>query len=247
MIPHRLLPPLLLTLLLAARPGGALAQCPGCGQGVQTGCPGGCAEEEDGGPPTEGCAEAGGCLRREGQQCGVYTPNCAPGLQCQPPEEDQAPLRALLLGRGRCRRARTPSASSSSVHLVAVGENPKESKPQAGTTRSQDVNRRDPQKSPGTSTTPSRPNPGGVQDTEMGPCRRHLDSVLQQLQTEVFRGAHTLYVPNCDHRGFYRKRQCRSSQGQRRGPCWCVDRMGQPLAGSPDGDGNAPCPSGSSG
>uniref|UniRef100_A0A5G2QPS4 Insulin-like growth factor-binding protein 6 n=1 Tax=Sus scrofa TaxID=9823 RepID=A0A5G2QPS4_PIG len=80
-----------------------------------------------------------------------------------------------------------------------------------------------------------------------GPCRRHLDSVLQQLQTEVFRGAHTLYVPNCDHRGFYRKRQCRSSQGQRRGPCWCVDRMGQPLAGSPDGDGNAPCPSGSSG
>nr|pir insulin-like growth factor-binding protein 6 - pig (fragments) [Sus scrofa domesticus] len=54
------------------------AQCPGCGQGVQTGCPGGCAEEEDGG---------------EGQQCGVYTPNCAPGLQCQPPEEDQAPLR----------------------------------------------------------------------------------------------------------------------------------------------------------
>lgn len=112
MIPHRLLPPLLLTLLLAARPGGALAQCPGCGQGVQTGCPGGCAEEEDGGPPTEGCAEAGGCLRREGQQCGVYTPNCAPGLQCQPPEEDQAPLRALLLGRGRCRRARTPSGES---------------------------------------------------------------------------------------------------------------------------------------
>lgn len=50
---------------------------------------------------------------------------------------------------------------------MAVGENPKESKPQAGTTRSQDVNRRDPQKSPGTSTTPSRPNPGGVQDTEM--------------------------------------------------------------------------------
>lgn len=112
MTPHRLLPPLLLTLLLAARPGGALARCPGCGQGAQAGCPGGCAAEEGAGHPAEGCAEAGGCLRREGQQCGVYTPNCAPGLQCQPPEEDQAPLRALLLGRGRCRPARAPTGES---------------------------------------------------------------------------------------------------------------------------------------
>lgn len=112
MTPHRLLPPLLLLTLLAARPGGALARCPGCGQGVQAGCPGGCVEEEDTGLPAEGCAEAGGCLRREGQQCGVYTPNCAPGLQCQPPEEDEAPLRALLLGRGRCRPARAPTGES---------------------------------------------------------------------------------------------------------------------------------------
>lgn len=110
MTPQRLLPPLLLlTLMLAARSGGALARCPGCGQGVQAGCPGDCVEEEDAGLQAEGCAEAGSCLRREGQQCGVYTPNCAPGLQCQPPEEEEAPLRALLLGRGRCRRARVRS------------------------------------------------------------------------------------------------------------------------------------------
>lgn len=51
--------------------------------------------------------------------------------------------------------------------LVALGENLKESKPQAGTTRSQDVNRRDQQRNTGTSTTPARPNPGSVQDTEM--------------------------------------------------------------------------------
>lgn len=114
MTPPRLLPPLLLlTLLLAARSGAALARCPGCGQGVQAGCPGACVEEEDGGPPAaEGCTEAGGCLRREGQPCGVYTPNCVPGLQCHPPEEDEAPLRALLLGRGRCRRARGPPGES---------------------------------------------------------------------------------------------------------------------------------------
>lgn len=235
MTPCRLLPPLLLlTLLLAALPTGALAQCPGCGQGVQAGCPGGCVQEDEG-PPAEGCEEPGACLRREGQQCGVYTPNCASGLQCQPLKDEEAPLRALLLGRGRCRPAR------------AATENSKENKPQGGTTHPQDVNRRDHQKNPGTSTTPARHNSGGVQETEMGPCRRHLDSVLQQLQTEVFRGSHTLYVPNCDHRGFYRKRQCRSSQGQRRGPCWCVDRMGQPLPGSPDGNGSSLCHTGSSG
>ena len=58
------------------------------------------------------------------------------------------------------------------IPLVAVGENPKESKPQAGTTRQQDMNRRDQQRNQGTSTTSARPNPGGVQDTEMVRLRR---------------------------------------------------------------------------
>ncbi|XP_040833809.1 insulin-like growth factor-binding protein 6 [Ochotona curzoniae] len=222
---------LLLILLLAARAAGASARCRGCGQGAQAACPEGCVEE-DGAPPAERCTEARSCPRREGQPCGVYTPACAPGLQCLPPKEE-APLRALLQGRGSCRQARAPSE-----------ENPKDNKPQAGATRPQDVNRKDQQRHSGTSA--ARTNAGGIQDSEMGPCRRHLDTVLQQLQTEIFRGTQPLYVPNCDHRGFYRKRQCRSSQGQRRGPCWCVDRMGQHLTGSPDGNGSVSCPSGGS-
>ncbi|KAM6215950.1 LOW QUALITY PROTEIN: insulin-like growth factor-binding protein 6 [Rhynchocyon petersi] len=225
-------PLLLLTVLLAARPGGAVAQCPGCGQGVQAGCAGACVEEEDRELPADRCTEPGGCFRRKGEQCGVYTPLCASGLQCRPPEKDEAPLRALLLGRGRCQRPRAPTGET------------KENKPYAGATHAQDGNRRDQDRNLGTSTTPARPNAGGIQDSEMGPCRKHLESVLQQLQTEVFHGSHTLYVPNCDHRGFYRKRQCRSSQGQRRGPCWCVDRMGQPLQ---DSNGSSACPVGSSG
>ncbi|XP_048219723.1 insulin-like growth factor-binding protein 6 [Perognathus longimembris pacificus] len=238
MTPYGLLPPLLLlTLLLAAHPESALARCPGCRQAVQEGCPGGCLEEEAAKKPAmEGCAETGDCVRREGQLCGVYTPYCTPGLQCQPTKDEETPLRALLLGRGRCLPVRKPS-----------GENPKESKPHRGATRSQGLNRRDQQRNPEASSTPSRPNPGGVQDTDMGPCRRHLDSVLQQLQTEIFRGTQPLYVPNCDHQGFYQKHQCRSSRGHRRGPCWCVDRMGQPLPGSPDGDGSFLCPTGNSG
>ncbi|GAB1299905.1 Insulin-like growth factor-binding protein 6 [Apodemus speciosus] len=87
-------------------------------------------------------------------------------------------------------------------------ETTKESKPHGGASRSRDTSHRDRQKNPRTSAAPIRPNP--VQDSEMGPCRRHLDSVLQQLQTEVFRGgARGLYVPNCDLRGFYRKQQRR--------------------------------------
>uniref|UniRef100_A0A8D2DSF8 IGFBP N-terminal domain-containing protein n=1 Tax=Sciurus vulgaris TaxID=55149 RepID=A0A8D2DSF8_SCIVU len=112
MTPYRLLPPLLLlTLLLASRPTGALAQCPGCGQGMQEGCPGGCVQEDER-PPAEDCEEAGGCLRREGQQCGVYTPNCVSGLQCQPHKDEEAPLRALLLGRGRCSPVRAATGES---------------------------------------------------------------------------------------------------------------------------------------
>lgn len=100
---------LLLTLLLAAGSGSALTRCLGCGPGVQTNCRGGCVEEEDAGSHAEGCAEAGGCLRREGQSCGVYIPKCAPGLQCQPRENEETPLRALLMGQGRCQRSRGPS------------------------------------------------------------------------------------------------------------------------------------------
>ncbi|XP_036064494.1 insulin-like growth factor-binding protein 6 isoform X2 [Onychomys torridus] len=211
-------PLLLLTLLLAAGSGSALTR------GVQTSCRGGCAEEEDAGSPAEGCAEAGGCLRREGQPCGVYIPKCAPGLQCQPRENEETPLRALLMGQGRCHRPRVPSE-----------ETTKESKPHGGASRQRDASHRDRQKNPGSSTT-------------AGPCRRHLDSVLQQLQTEVFRGgAQGIYVPNCDLRGFYRKQQCRSSQGNRRGPCWCVDPMGRPLPVSPDGHGSSQCSAKSTG
>lgn len=105
--------PTLLLLLLAVGTGSALAGCPGCGPGVQPGCRGGCTEEGDAESPADaGCAEGGGCLRREGQPCGVYIPKCAPGLQCQPREDEEMPLKALLAGQGRCQRARGPAGES---------------------------------------------------------------------------------------------------------------------------------------
>ncbi|XP_014851705.1 PREDICTED: insulin-like growth factor-binding protein 6 [Poecilia mexicana] len=37
-----------------------------------------------------------------GEPCGVYTLSCAPGLRCEPPQDEPRPLRALLEGRGVC-------------------------------------------------------------------------------------------------------------------------------------------------
>ncbi|XP_006095780.2 insulin-like growth factor-binding protein 6 [Myotis lucifugus] len=219
--------------------GAALARCPGCGQGGRKRVVQGAARQRRGArqPRRRDVRRAGGCLRREGAAVRGLHPLTAP-QDCSVSRRRKTRLlcgRCCWAGAAAARRARP------------TGGNPKESKPQVGTTRQQDTNRRDQQRNLGTSTTPARPNPGGVQDTEMGPCRKHLDSVLRQLQTEIFRGSQTLYVPNCDHRGFYRKRQCRSSQGQRRGPCWCVDRMGQPLPASADSNGGSSCSAGSSG
>ncbi|KAJ0068562.1 hypothetical protein NL108_009666 [Boleophthalmus pectinirostris] len=37
-----------------------------------------------------------------GEQCGIYTLKCAPGLKCKAPKDEAKPLRALLEGRGTC-------------------------------------------------------------------------------------------------------------------------------------------------
>ncbi|XP_038608059.1 insulin-like growth factor-binding protein 6 [Tachyglossus aculeatus] len=214
---------LLLPLALAAplAPLAPLSPRPACGQGAP--------------PPSGGCrpgdeAGDGGGPRRLGQPCGVYTASCGPGLQCRPPPRDGAPLRALLLGRGRCQPgdrgapAPPPEGPDPTGPQDEGGERAREAAP-AG-------------EGAGAGT-------AGDKDPEMGPCRRHLDAVLRRLQAAVFRGG-DLYIPNCDHRGHYRRRQCKSSTGQRRGPCWCVDRKGQPVPSPAGPDSPSVCPPGPS-
>uniref|UniRef100_A0A667WI79 Insulin-like growth factor binding protein 5a n=1 Tax=Myripristis murdjan TaxID=586833 RepID=A0A667WI79_9TELE len=66
-----------------------------------------------------------------------------------------------------------------------------------------------------------------------GPCRRRLDNLIQSMKdtSQVF--ALTLYVPNCDKKGFFKRKKCRKSpsRGRKRGICWCVDRFGVRLPG----------------
>uniref|UniRef100_W5M8V1 Insulin-like growth factor binding protein 6b n=1 Tax=Lepisosteus oculatus TaxID=7918 RepID=W5M8V1_LEPOC len=73
------------------------------------------------------------------------------------------------------------------------------------------------------------------------PCRRLLNSVLESLKLTVIQSPKDIYIPNCDTRGFYRKNQCRSSKGTRRGECWCVDELGQPLTSPDRGDASLQC------
>ncbi|XP_030627226.1 insulin-like growth factor-binding protein 3 [Chanos chanos] len=66
-------------------------------------------------------------------------------------------------------------------------------------------------------------------ETEYGPCRREIESLLKSLKISSVLNPRGFRIPNCDRKGFYKKKQCRPSKGRRRGYCWCVDKYGQPL------------------
>ncbi|XP_041647380.1 insulin-like growth factor-binding protein 3 [Cheilinus undulatus] len=68
-------------------------------------------------------------------------------------------------------------------------------------------------------------------ETEYGPCRREMESILSSLKISNVLNPRGFRIPNCDRKGFYKKKQCRPSKGRRRGYCWCVDKYGQSLPG----------------
>ncbi|XP_039703046.1 insulin-like growth factor-binding protein 3 [Pteropus medius] len=69
-------------------------------------------------------------------------------------------------------------------------------------------------------------------ETEYGPCRREMEDALNRLKFLDVLSPRGIHIPNCDKRGFYKRKQCRPSKGRKRGFCWCVDKYGQPLPGS---------------
>ncbi|XP_044776011.1 insulin-like growth factor-binding protein 3 isoform X1 [Neomonachus schauinslandi] len=64
-----------------------------------------------------------------------------------------------------------------------------------------------------------------------GPCRREVEDTLNRLKFLDMLSPRGIHIPNCDRKGFYKKKQCRPSKGRKRGFCWCVDKYGQPLPG----------------
>lgn len=92
---------------------------------------------------------------------------------------------------------------------------------------------------------PQRPPVSGVDTTfdelEKGPCRKRQNAVLQRLELIVFQPNPDIYIPNCDTRGFYRRKQCRSSKQMQRGHCWCVDEDGRLLPSHSRENGTVQC------
>ncbi|KAL6483520.1 hypothetical protein MHYP_G00083920 [Metynnis hypsauchen] len=88
---------------------------------------------------------------------------------------------------------------------------------------------------------PAGPHPSHSSEIDKAPCRKLLNAVLRSLELTVFQSDRDIYIPNCDTRGFYRKKQCRSSKGMQRGHCWCVDELGVTIPSRVGEDGALPC------
>ncbi|XP_024126463.1 insulin-like growth factor-binding protein 6 [Oryzias melastigma] len=73
-------------------------------------------------------------------------------------------------------------------------------------------------------------DPSPAKEQNEAPCRKLLTTLMRGLHAHVFQSHHDIYMPNCDKRGFFRKKQCWSSGGKWRGKCWCVDENGTPIS-----------------
>ncbi|KAE8298698.1 Insulin-like growth factor-binding protein 6 [Larimichthys crocea] len=95
--------------------------------------------------------------------------------------------------------------------------------------------------SAGTTESPHTAVPTPTEDPEEAPCRKLLTTLIKGLDDNVFGSHHDIYMPNCDKRGFFRKKQCWSSRGKRRGKCWCVDQNGMPVTSNTKQRGGLSC------
>ncbi|EPQ18074.1 Insulin-like growth factor-binding protein 3 [Myotis brandtii] len=79
---------------------------------------------------------------------------------------------------------------------------------------------------------------------EYGPCLREMKDMLILLRSVSTLSPRGVQLPNCDKKGFYKKKQCRPAKGRKRGLCWCVDKYGLPLPGhDPSGKPDVHCDS----
>ncbi|XP_009870312.1 PREDICTED: insulin-like growth factor-binding protein 5, partial [Apaloderma vittatum] len=79
------------------------------------------------------------------------------------------------------------------------------------------------------------------QEFELGPCRRHMEASLQELKSSQRMVPRAVHLPNCDRKGFYKRKQCKPSRGRKRGLCWCVDKYGMKLPGTDFLSGDLQC------
>ncbi|XP_040214133.1 insulin-like growth factor-binding protein 5 [Rana temporaria] len=207
-----------------------------------------------------GCGCCMTCALAEGQSCGVYTERCAGGLRCLPKQGEEKPLHALLHGRGVClnekiyrdqvkiereSREEDPTTSETeetyptkprkrgqgvSDHKAIALNNFRQKKQSASRIVSVENNKGQTHSLPEYSI-----------ESEMGPCRRQMETVMQDMKMSHRVYPRAFYIPNCDRKGFFKRKQCKPSRGRKRGICWCVDKYGLKLPGSDYAAGDLQC------
>ncbi|XP_028321985.1 insulin-like growth factor-binding protein 5a [Gouania willdenowi] len=233
--------------------GASYVPCAPCDQKAVSMCPPvplGCQLVKE---PGCGCCLT--CALEEGQPCGVYTGPCTRGLRCLPKHGEEKPLHALLHGRGLCKNEkmhkmlRSPKDGQSDASLRVpepaqtkvplYGDHISSRKAQAmkqAKDRKKQLARLGPASNLDfSSLTLDKLEP------EFGPCRRRLDNLIQSMKDTSRVMALSLYIPNCDKKGFFKRKQCKPSRGRKRGICWCVDRFGVKVPGINYAGGDLQC------
>ncbi|KAG9333834.1 hypothetical protein JZ751_010051 [Albula glossodonta] len=257
----------LAALSLFTRPAeavGPVVRCEPCDVASTSLCkpvPSDCAERVR--EPGCGCCMT--CALAEGESCGIYTRRCGTGLTCLHRPGETKPLLALLEGRGRCSGSTSDNGNGFSVEdnttvvdRSASGSGAQDEDGQqrvpnpkvaALHPRSEAIRKDQSEKSQrykgkplsvGVSADVQNLSFKSKEEGEYGPCRREMESVLKSLKFAAVINPQSLCIPNCDKKGFYKKKQCRPSRGRRRGHCWCVDRYGKPLPGLSGKEGGGP-------
>ncbi|XP_044044335.1 insulin-like growth factor-binding protein 5a [Siniperca chuatsi] len=248
---------LVVPLLIITGCGSSYVPCQPCDQKALSMCPPvpvGCQLVKE---PGCGCCLT--CALEEGQPCGVYTGPCTRGLRCLPKNGEEKPLHALLHGRGVCRNEKLykllhPSKDGES-HDDAMLPVPESMLPQTKVPLYGDhISRRKAQamqhakdrKKQLSKLGPTRnsdfsPLSLDKLEPEFGPCRRRLDNLIQSMKDTSRVLSLSLHIPNCDKKGFFKRKQCKPSLGRRRGICWCVDRFGVKIHGINYAGGDLQC------
>ncbi|XP_058478048.1 insulin-like growth factor-binding protein 5a [Solea solea] len=226
--------------------GASYVPCEPCDQKARSMCPPvpvGCQLVKE---PGCGCCLT--CALEEGQPCGVYTGPCTRGLRCLPKNGEEKPLHALLHGRGVCRNEKLykllhPKDDSQDGALLPVPESvlPQTKVPLFGRDHISSRKAKAMKQAKDRKKQLARLGPASnldfsplsldKLDPEFGPCRRRLDNLIQSMKDSSRVLALSLYIPNCDKKGFFKRKQCKPSRGRKRGICWCVDRFGVKIPG----------------
>ncbi|KAK9523987.1 hypothetical protein VZT92_017858 [Zoarces viviparus] len=249
---------LVVPLLSITGCGSSYVPCQPCDQKAQSMCPPvpvGCHLVKE---PGCGCCLT--CALEEGQPCGVYTGPCTRGLRCLPKNGEEKPLHALLHGRGVCRNEKLyklmHTLKDGESHDDAVLPVPEPMQPQTkaplygrdhiGSRKAHAMKQAKDRKKQLARLGPASnlnfsPLSLDKLEPEFGPCGRRLDNLIQSMKDTSRVLALSLYIPNCDKKGFFKRKQCKPSRGRRRGICWCVDRFGVKIPGINYAGGDLQC------